>query len=180
MPAYVAYENKRRSARGLHVGRIFRKYPPNIERFRADRRSFHGTCGAWCWEEYHTPIECIPDMDLLRQSGLSGQMTVKTAGFQRGDGHRIRRSPKTARRWRKSWQQCPHVGESLPLRPFVSNRTQTDRLNCRSWHPTSRWRKGSLHNTRRLLFVMPRARGNMGRFQSAATPLSGKRDFRRR
>ena len=33
-------------------------------------------------------------MDLLRQSGLSGQMTAKTAGFQRGDGHRITPLPK--------------------------------------------------------------------------------------
>ena len=31
-----------------------------------------------------------------------------------------------------------------------------------------------MHNTRRLLFVMPKAHGNLGRFQSAVIPFSGK------
>ena len=65
-------------------------------------------------------------------------------------------------------------GQSLPLRPCVSNRTQTDRPSCRDWPQASRLRKGSLPNTRRLLFVMPRAHGNLGRFQSVGIPFSGK------
>ena len=64
-------------------------------------------------------------------------------------------------------------GESLPLRPCVFNRTQTDRPSCCDWPQASRPRKGSLLNTRRLLFVMPRAHGNLGRFQSAVIPFSG-------
>ncbi len=62
-------------------------------------------------------------------------------------------------------------GQSLPLRPSVSNRTRTDRPSCRDWQQTSRSRKGSLPRTRRLLFVMPRAHGNLGCFQSAVIPL---------
>ncbi len=65
-------------------------------------------------------------------------------------------------------------GQSLPSRPCVSNRTRTDRPSCRNWPQDSRSRKGPLLNTRRLLFVMPRAYGNLGRFQSAVIPFSGK------
>ena len=78
-------------------------------------------------------------------------MTAKTAGFHRGTAIGSLRCQRRLGVGGNPRRSARMSGQSLPIRPRVSNRTRTDRPNCCDWPQDSWLRKGSLLNKAALV-----------------------------